>query len=278
MLLCVRLQFRQKSSDCKKLKVVTSVRHRRVNGHPVHQLHLCYVHRAVPIGPEDRERITAALASKWPKPKRRPDGWAPPAIDWGDAEAKAMRLVRFEQLGREAQRRLTSEFQRMVEPLVPEMTVRARRLMRSTQSEANDLLQDTLERGIRRFNQYRDGTNFRRWLLTIMQHIFLDQRRRSGRTVTMELPDDIAAPEPETAPGLGGDWQRSWQEVAEAMERLPRELRSVIDLQQKRGRQRSYREMAKLLKVPVGTIGTRLLRARRKLRSLLGEAETVASD
>jgi RNA polymerase sigma-70 factor (ECF subfamily) len=158
-------------------------------------------------------------------------------------------------------------FEPLVRPYLNDLYVRALRFERSP-VDAWDLVQDTLERGLRNFHQFRPGTNIRVWMFTIMFHLFIDRCRRRSHEQLMEPVDaeEIAAPEPEPA--------SAWQTVEEAqlrqaLDRLESPFREIIELHC--GRRCSYREISDQLQIPLGTVGTRLLRARRKLRSLLAE-------
>ena len=138
--------------------------------------------------------------------------------------------------------------------------------------DAWDLVQDTLERGLRHFEQFRPGTNVRVWLFTIMFHLFIDRCRRRGHEQLMEpfAADELAAPEPEPA----SPWEGvSEAQLRHALDRLESPFREIVELHCER--HYSYREISERLQIPLGTVGTRLLRARRKLRSLLAEETAV---
>lgn len=164
------------------------------------------------------------------------------------------------------------EFAELVLPLVHELRLRALRFERSP-AEANDLVQDTLERALRSFDQFRRGTNVRVWLYTIMFHLFIDRCRRRSHETRLE-PDeaeDLAAPEPEAPSPWDGVTE---DQVRAAIGRLDSPFREIgtmhwVD-------HRSYREISEQLAIPLGTVGTRLLRARRKLRGMLQLAPAAA--
>jgi RNA polymerase sigma-70 factor (ECF subfamily) len=143
----------------------------------------------------------------------------------------------------------------------------ARRLTRSS-ADAADLTQDTLERALRGVQGFRPGSNLRAWLLTIMSRLFVDRCRKGKRETNRDPldPDCLAAPASgdEAAPR----WARLGErEVRVALSQLdssfrePYELFAVEHL--------SYQAVAQRLRIPVGTVGTRLNRARLKLRALL---------
>jgi RNA polymerase sigma-70 factor (ECF subfamily) len=157
------------------------------------------------------------------------------------------------------------EFQDLVLPLAQDLRLRALRFERSA-AEAHDLVQDTLERAFRSFDQFRRGTNVRVWLYTIMFHLFIDRCRRRAHETLLDPGDaeDLVAPEPEPP----SPWEGlTVTQVRDAIARLESPFREIgtmhwVD-------RRSYREISERLSIPLGTVGTRLLRARRKLRGLL---------
>lgn len=145
-------------------------------------------------------------------------------------------------------------------------------------TDARDLVQDTFERGLRNLARYKVGTDGRAWLLTILHHLFIDRcrsrtRERRADVSAEDVEERIAAPEPEAVP----TWASiSPEQLREALEKIPEEFRTVYRLHALEGR--SYIEIAERLGIPKATVGTRLIRARRKLKELLmpqpvGEAE-----
>ncbi|NTX35184.1 RNA polymerase sigma factor [Myxococcus sp. CA033] len=146
-------------------------------------------------------------------------------------------------------------------------------------TDARDLVQDTFERGLRNLARYRPGTDGRAWLFTILHHLFIDRcrsrtRERRSDVSAEELEERIAAPEPEAAPAWAAIGP---EQLREALERIPEEFSTVYRLHALEGR--PYQEIAERLGIPKATVGTRLIRARRKLKELLmpggtGKAET----
>ncbi|HYD94288.1 MAG TPA: RNA polymerase sigma factor [Noviherbaspirillum sp.] len=133
---------------------------------------------------------------------------------------------------------------------------------------ADDLVQDTLERALRRRWLYRFDRSLAAWLFTILYRLFLDDAARRGALV----PIDMDAPEPagQDDPAVRIDMQR-------ALARLPAEQRAVVVLIGLE--QLSYNEAAAVLGVPPGTVMSRLSRARAQLRQLLsGEPVAGAGD
>jgi RNA polymerase sigma-70 factor, ECF subfamily len=139
-------------------------------------------------------------------------------------------------------------------------------------TQAEDLVQDTMLKAYRSWRQYRPGTNAKGWLLTILRNTFInDYRRRKLEPVAMDLEGvephaavrDMAESDPE------GNFfaQIVDQRVLEAIDALPTEFREVLVLSDMEGM--SYADIAEALQVPVGTVKSRLFRARRQLQGAL---------
>ncbi len=163
-----------------------------------------------------------------------------------------------------------SQFQSRILSHLPELRARATRLSRCA-SDADDLVQQTLEKALRFSAGLNRHTNPRAWLLRTMFNLFVDLRRQTVRlrSLTAAVEGRLAAPAPyEPCP---------WEMIGEAelwrtVERLPAYQREVLRLTVREGR--SYREISQMLGVPSATVGTRLLRARQRMRALL-EAPTA---
>jgi RNA polymerase sigma-70 factor (ECF subfamily) len=136
-------------------------------------------------------------------------------------------------------------------------------------TDARDLVQDTLERGLRNLARYKPGTDGRAWLLTILHHIFIDRcrsrtRERRADVSAEDVEERVAAPEAEVLPAWAAI---SPEQLREALDKIPEEFRLVYQLHSLEGR--SYIEIAERLGIPKATVGTRLIRARRRLKELL---------
>ena len=143
----------------------------------------------------------------------------------------------------------------------------ARSLARD-ESRAEDLVQDTLVRAYERRGSFRAGGNLRGWLLSILHNTFIDHRRRHLAEFrrleqAAELADTAAMPEQES-------WVRL-QQVQAAFMSLPDEQRTALHLVAIEGL--SYQEAATALKIPVGTLLSRLGRARAALRGFEAGAD-----
>lgn len=140
----------------------------------------------------------------------------------------------------------------------------ARRLC-GNDADAADLVHDTYERALRAWDRYADRGNLRSWMVTILHNLFIDRCRRSRRTPRTETLDDVelAAPEPAAPPA----WAHvTDQQVARALTTLAPEFRRVYELH---AAGRSYDEIAAELQIAKPTVGTRLIRARKKLKDAL---------
>jgi RNA polymerase sigma-70 factor (ECF subfamily) len=133
---------------------------------------------------------------------------------------------------------------------------------------AEDLLQETLERAFRTLDGYRPGTSAGAWMRTIMYRLAVDQsrrQRRDRRLLQTYATQSSLAVEPlehaeETEPPVP-----TLTELGAAAEQLREPFRTAFDMWANQGM--SYLQISRALDVPVGTVATRLLRARRRLRT-----------
>lgn len=141
-------------------------------------------------------------------------------------------------------------------------------------SRAEDLVQETMLKAYRAWAQFRPGTNARAWLLTILRNTFINEYRRQKRE---PVAVDLEAVEPyainrdaEQADPEGAFFAQIVDErVLEAIDRLPPDFREVLALSDMENL--SYAEIAETLDIPVGTVKSRLFRARRQLQGELYE-------
>ena len=150
---------------------------------------------------------------------------------------------------------------------IPLLRRYARRLCQRNRQAAEDLVQDTLERAIRKFHLYRPGTHLRFWLYTIMRNIFFDQKRREKKiqnAFSARESDEIAAPRQFHAVA-----QQDLQRQLESLKPTYKELILMIGLEGA-----SYDEASARTGVPVGTIRSRLFRARDELHNRIEGEKT----
>ncbi|HXN32959.1 MAG TPA: RNA polymerase sigma factor [Polyangiaceae bacterium] len=147
--------------------------------------------------------------------------------------------------------------------LVPELRARAIRLCRD-HIAADDVVQDAIERALRFSHQYEQGTNLRAWAFQILFTVFVTgwRRRRRDRKALERLASDPSAwtAPSACAPPDGGALTPSTRRKLDA---LPEGFRAVVVLVDVE--QRSYRDAARALGVPVGTVMSRLHRGRKLL-------------
>jgi RNA polymerase sigma-70 factor (ECF subfamily) len=139
-------------------------------------------------------------------------------------------------------------------------------------AEAADLVQETYVRALRARESLRDGSNVKGWLFTILRNIWFNQLRKKQTTpaiIAIDTDEWGANIVVETAKGPHSLYvsKLEREQVREAIQRLPFSLREIIILREYE--ELSYQEIASLLECPVGTVMSRLARARSKLRSLL---------
>jgi RNA polymerase sigma-70 factor (ECF subfamily) len=136
--------------------------------------------------------------------------------------------------------------------------------------EAEDLVQETYAKALKGFASFQQGTNFRAWIYKILRNTFLTSR--TGLKATATVPLDFEGEEevlpttketPESILLQRSDWQR----VQHAMEQLPVAYREVLLLCEVE--EMSYQEISATLGIPMGTVMSRLSRARKALRDAL---------
>jgi RNA polymerase sigma-70 factor (ECF subfamily) len=160
--------------------------------------------------------------------------------------------------------------------LLPELRARALRLS-GNPTLADDIAQDALERALRFASQYEPGTNLRAWAMQIVFSVFVTRwRRRRRERVALEhlAVDPCAWTVPAAAPPPDAGGGALLPSTVRKLEALPAGFRAVIvlvDLER-----RSYRDAARELGVPVGTVMSRLHRGRKLLAAQIGDAREAA--
>jgi RNA polymerase sigma-70 factor, ECF subfamily len=145
-------------------------------------------------------------------------------------------------------------------------------VLTQNRTDAEDLVQETYVRAIRAMGRLRDDSNVKGWLFTILRNIWLNELRRRNKA-----PESVDVDADETHADLVDKSAKNPHDVyvqnlerhhvRKAMQQLPEEAREVILLRE--WEQLSYQEIATILDCPVGTVMSRLARARAKLRHLL---------
>lgn len=133
--------------------------------------------------------------------------------------------------------------------------------------DVDDLVQDTLVKAIDKFDQYQSGTNLRAWLMTIMRNTFLNDTKRSARMQTGTetcIADSISVPATQ-------EWTLRGHEMMDKVAELPDHYRETLILVVMLGE--SYETAARICDVEVGTVKSRVNRARRMLMEALAGNE-----
>jgi len=164
----------------------------------------------------------------------------------------------------------SADFEQLAMPLFDSLYNFAHWLTQSRE-EAEDLVQETYAKALRGFGSFQPGTNFRAWIFRILRNTFLTSRTglAATRTVSLETEDDqeqTVAVSRETPESILLE-QASQQQVQAALEQVPlifREVLLLCDVEEM-----SYQEIAETLGVPIGTVMSRLYRARKALRRAL---------
>ena len=129
-------------------------------------------------------------------------------------------------------------------------------------ADADDLVQDTIERALRNLHQWQQGTKLDSWMFRIAQNLWIDaMRARRVRAVVSNDPDAAANVAVDGA--RDAEARLTFVDTVRALDELPEEQRTVVSLIVIDGM--SYREAADILDVPVGTVTSRLARARMAL-------------
>ncbi len=161
----------------------------------------------------------------------------------------------------------------IVEPLIPGLRRYARALLRDA-SAADDLVQDCLERAVTRWHQRRGDGDARSWLYAILHNLAVSEMRRTSRRTPHLALDEERATDPGAAPTQEDGLHH--RALLDALGSLPEDQRaalllvSVEDL--------SYADAARVLGVPIGTVMSRIARAREKLRRAIDEGRTIPAE
>jgi len=136
-------------------------------------------------------------------------------------------------------------------------------------AEAEDLAQEAFMKALKGFSSFRQGTNFRAWIYRILRNTYLTSQAGLRASVSLDA-DDEAPPEPSTTetPESVLLARIESEAIQAALKELPVNYREIIllcDLEEM-----SYQEISLAIGVPIGTVMSRLSRARKTMRTLLG--------
>jgi len=166
-------------------------------------------------------------------------------------------------------------FEELAMPLFDSLYNFARWLVHGT-NDAEDLVQETYLKGLRSFASFQPGTNFRAWIFQILRNTFLSSRSKLERrmTVAMDSEEDGTelAVDTETPETILMHRSNS-QLVQRAIDDLPVQYRETLLLCEVE--EMSYQEIAEILSIPIGTVMSRLARARKTVRESLLSAPSA---
>ena len=157
-------------------------------------------------------------------------------------------------------------FEDLALPLFDQLYNFARWLTQDS-AEAEDLVQETFAKALRGFSSFQAGTNFRAWMFRILRNSFLSSRTGLKHTLPLDEEDETMpaaqGPTPESLLIAQADREM----VQQALSDLPVPFREILLLCEVE--EMSYQEIAETLAIPVGTVMSRLHRARKALRGSL---------
>lgn len=141
------------------------------------------------------------------------------------------------------------------------------RALTSDVNRADDLVQDSLERALQRFHLYQDGTNLKAWLFTIMHNVYVNKVRKSCSEPNF-VPYDSLNTSHLSSSDIENDV--NLRDLKCALTKLPSEQQNILLLVGLEGF--GYKEVSSMLDIPLGTVMSRLHRAREKLRQHMFQA------
>jgi RNA polymerase sigma factor (sigma-70 family) len=156
----------------------------------------------------------------------------------------------------------TEDLRNEIAALLPRLRRFGRNLTRHRE-DADDLVQLVIERALNRAEQWQPGTRLDSWLFRIMQNAWIDELRARGRAAETFAPEEDGA----NVGVFDADTQIDAIAVRKAVARLGDEQRAVVALVLVEGL--PYKEAASVLGIPIGTLTSRLARARDTLQAML---------
>jgi len=166
-----------------------------------------------------------------------------------------------------------ARFEELAMPMFPSLYNMARWLAQNP-NDAEDLVQETYLKALRGFDSFEPGTNFRAWIFQILRNTFLGSRSKLERRMTQAMDSEEDFPVASGTPESLLIGRSDADAVRHAIEQLPVIFREVIllcDVEEA-----SYREIAEILSIPMGTVMSRLARARKTVRESLRRGRAAA--
>ncbi|MBB3898226.1 sigma-70 family RNA polymerase sigma factor [Roseococcus suduntuyensis] len=162
-------------------------------------------------------------------------------------------------------------FEQELLALLPRLRAYARNMARNAH-DADDLVQDTVLRALSARERFVPGTNMRAWLFTILRNRFFNTVAAHGRN---NVPLEDAPPEALVTPPAH-EWAFRQSELRLALGKLQHLQREALLLSV--GAELSYAEIGEIIGCPVGTVKSRVFRARQELAALLDHSSTLEPD
>ena len=167
-------------------------------------------------------------------------------------------------------------FEELAMPLFDSLYNFARWLVHNS-NDAEDLVQETYLKALRSFGSFQPGTNFRAWIFQILRNTFLTSCSKLERRMTVALDSEDDGPElavdTETPETILMNRSNS-QLVQRAIDDLPVHYRETLLLCEVE--EMSYQEIAEILSIPIGTVMSRLARARKAVREIVHSEQVLA--
>ena len=163
------------------------------------------------------------------------------------------------------------DLRQRIEREIPRLRRYARALTRDVVA-ADDLVQDGLARGLAKLHLFKEGTDLRAWLFTILHNQYVNQVRRAVREGAAV---SVSETEPSLTTAADQGKRLELRDLDRALARLPEDQRTVILLVGLEGM--PYEAVAEIVGIPVGTVRSRLWRGREALRHLMGMREDLGA-
>ncbi|MDH3494658.1 MAG: sigma-70 family RNA polymerase sigma factor [Acidobacteriota bacterium] len=159
---------------------------------------------------------------------------------------------------------LLKDFEEEAMPFAPDL-FRVAMFLKRNRDLAEDLAQETMMQAFKSFHRYKLGTNCKAWLTTIMYNTHYKQLKKQTRMQLVEDKDELIA---RTVPFEASVPERVTDEdVLAALEKVPQHFKEIVVLSDVEGF--SYKEIAAVMDIPIGTVMSRLHRGRKILRNEL---------